>query len=1013
MGLHYLSKWGKKVDKQYKTKDEALNDSNLHINDVITLNGKNTTKGRLLLANKLPEKFQTEDILHNPDFSLKKKWLYKTLEAIAHHDQKEYPETVNYLKDIGNKYAFEHGLTFSLKDLHPLPEQRDAVLKPFHAEAANINKNTSLSPEQKEAKIVETYTRATEEMDKQLHPMFKKMNNNIYLSAIEVGGKGSAASVRQMLEAPMLLRDANNRIVPNPVTLSYAEGLDVSGYWTALHGARKGTLQKVEGTQEPGKLTKEIVNLNINTLVSEPDCKTTKGIHLSSKEPDVIERYTAKDVQVGTTHLPAGTHITPEIVGMLNKHGVEHVEVRSPMTCHSGNGICQKCIGHSSDGRPHEIGTNIGVIASQAIGEPAIQLALDSFHCQHAQSLVQVKIKDSELTIPMESLWDMFGVPIHIENNMEVKNLQEQEVFIWDEQWVTLNNISRHKPDSPMISVSNKELMVISQDTHPIATWGNKVKCIGCDYHRLKEPSPASKSKKPYCPKCGKYQDRIEQKMSDQLIYKEIKEIEINREYIKHSIKIPENSSNLELNPIIVGFFLAEGCIIYSGDTPNRITLSQNDGEIKDYIYNLLPVEWNAKKTAKTLIINNTKLATYFASLFPRYARNKALPPVFLSYSNEWLADFLSGLIMGDGTVKHFVDGPSQFNIDTTSFSLVQQVAFICYKLGIRCNIVTTPQRKLTRHQGYKISLRMTEHAKSLLANCLKTKNLSQSISPERQIDLEGFRLLSNKKEVLYTHEYVYDVCTSTGSFYASGIKVHNSGGVAASRGGASVDRIKRLGQLLNIPKELPGAAILAEKAGKVTSIEKDPATNGHYIHIGDHKHYAQASKELAVKVGDEVGKGDILTHGPINPHHLLPLKGIEAVRKYVADELADVVSKEGVRKRNIEVITKNLTGLAQVRDAGNSHWLVGDTVPAVELEKHNKQVQNPDNKVIYKHIVKGATGAAPFKSEDFLDQINFNRIQQHLLTAAHTLGGTRLHGLSPIPNIAQSTISSNNKPNY
>jgi DNA-directed RNA polymerase subunit beta' len=618
MGLHYLTKWGNKVDKSYTSIDAARNDPSLHINDVIKVNGRETTKGRLLLTQKLPEKFKTDDLLYNSDFRLKKKWLYKTLEAIAHHDQKGYPEVVDHLKDIGNKYAYEHGLTFSLKDLHPLVEKRDAILKPYHAEAEAVYKS-NMTPEQKEAKVVDLYTRATEQLDKDLHKVYSGMGNNIYNSAIDVGGKGSAASFRQMNIAPMLLRDANNRIVPTPVTKSYAEGLDIAQYWTALHGARKGTLQKVEGTQEPGKLTKEIVNLNINTLVAEHDCKTTKGVHLSPKEPDVVERFTAKPLQLGDRLLPAGTHITPDIAGLAAKHGHEKIEVRSPMTCHAENGICQKCIGHSAEGSMHEIGTNIGVIASQAVGEPAIQLALDSFH----------------------------------------------------------------------------------------------------------------------------------------------------------------------------------------------------------------------------------------------------------------------------------------------------------------------------------------------------------------------------------------------------------SGGVAASRGGASVDRIKRLGQLLNIPKELPGSAVLAEHAGKITHIEKDPSTNGHYIHIGEHKHYAQSSKELAVKVGDEVHKGDILTHGPINPHQLLPLKGVEAVRNYLADELTNVVSKEGVRRRNIEVITKNLTGLAQVRDAGNSHWLVGDVIPVTELEKHNKQVQHPDNKIVYKHIIKGAINASPFKSDDLLDKLNFARLQEAIVGAAGTLGGTRLHGLNPIPNIAQSVLTSNKKPNY
>jgi DNA-directed RNA polymerase subunit beta' len=469
-------------------------------------------------------------------------------------------------------------------------------------------------------KLVQLWSDATDHMDKLMHEDFKKNGNAIYTSAIEVGGKGSKASVRQMLEAPMQLRDATNKIVLEPVTRSYSEGLDVAQYWTTLHGARKGTIQKVEGTQEPGRLTKEIVNLNLSTLVTQHDCGTKHGIKLPVEEIDVIERFTSKPIHINGKIIPENTLVTPELIGQMKKHDIKDIEVRSVHKCMSDNGVCSKCVGHNSDGRLHEIGTNVGIIASQALGEPSMQMALDSFH----------------------------------------------------------------------------------------------------------------------------------------------------------------------------------------------------------------------------------------------------------------------------------------------------------------------------------------------------------------------------------------------------------TGGTAMSRGGASASKIDRLDQLLNLPKELAGHAILVHHDGPIQKIEKDPVTNGHNVYVNNEKHFVPQDRYLKVKEGDTLKKGDPLTYGPINPHQLLPLKGIEAVRNYITEEMYNGMYKdERVRRRNVEIVTKNLTNLAQIKEAGNSHYLSGDTAPITEIEKHNRQAKKEEDKIIYKPTIKGAQQAVGFISEDLMDKLNFQRLQGHILQAANTQGNWRLHGLSPIPAIASSTISSKNIPNY
>lgn len=1010
MGLHFLSKWGPKKDKNYKSEAELLADKSIHINDVVKLNGKETTKGRMMLIEKFPDKFKTDDLKYNPEFKMKKKWLYGFLEQMARHDPKQYPEIVNHLKDIGNKTATTEGLTFSLKDLQTNPEKRDAILKPYHLEAAKITAQ-NLPLLEKEDKLVQLWSDATDHMDKLMHEDFKKNGNAIYTSAIEVGGKGSKASVRQMLEAPMQLRDATNKIVLEPVTRSYSEGLDVAQYWTTLHGARKGTIQKVEGTQEPGRLTKEIVNLNLSTLVTQHDCGTKHGIKLPVEEVDVIERFTSKPIHINGKIIPENTLVTPELIGQMKKHDIKDIEVRSVHKCMSDNGVCSKCVGHNSDGRLHEIGTNVGIIASQALGEPSMQMALDSFHCLHKDSIAFVQYSNQEqiLYSSLEDIWNDEQSPMIKQDNQEIKLINNLRV--WDGKWVKVKQILRHKPDSKMISVSNQNLMLIAQDTHPIATWQNLINCIKCGYHRLKLRTD---SKKVMCPKCKLFQEKQSCKMSSNMKFMEIKDIENDRHYIHHSIPLNDfNSTPPQIDPYLAGFFVAEGCVIYVNDVPNRVVFSQNDGIIKDYVKSLIPENWRPKVNYKGIVCNDTKLAKFFSSIFPRYARNKALPNDFMNYPNEWLSSYLCGLIDGDGTIKHFSDGPSQINIDTTSFKLVQQVSFICHKLGIVSNIVTTPIRDLTRYQGFKINLRMTELAKKILNRSIKVNKLPPHSSPNQSIEREGYRLITNIKEVMYD-DYVYDLTTESGTLYISGIKQHNTGGTAMSRGGASASKIDRLDQLLNLPKELAGHAILVHHDGPIQKIEKDPVTNGHNVYVNNEKHFVPQDRYLKVKEGDTLKKGDPITYGPINPHQLLPLKGIEAVRNYITEEMYNGMYKdERVRRRNVEIVTKNLTNLAQIKEAGNSHYLSGDTAPITEIEKHNRRAKKEEDKIIYKPTIKGAQQAVSFVNEDMLSNLNFQRLQGHLLQAANTRGGWKLHGLNPIPAIATSSISNKSMPNY
>jgi len=395
LGLHLLSKWGNKTDKSFNTYKEALLAKEKGVikpTDVIKVGGHPTTLGRLIIAEKLPDEVKNSEeftkLIKDPKFLIMKKsddehpermGLGNFLDGLARTHPHAFSAVVDHLKNIGNQYAYEAGFSIGLKDLDVNKEMRDKIIHKADAEVAKI-KALKLSKDDREEKVIDVYRDAEKQLNKVFKPYFEKTDNKIF-TLVNSGAKGKWAQFRQMTIAPMLMQDGTGKTLSTPVKKSYAEGLDVGDYWTALHGARKGTLQRVEGTSEPGSLTKEIVNVVIPNLIVSSDCGTTQGISMDIHENDTHDRFLAASVKSnGKTLAESGALITPSLTSLFKKNKIDKVIVRSPLKCAHGKGLCGKCYGLDENGNLPEMGTNIGVIAGQALGEPATQLAMDSFH---------------------------------------------------------------------------------------------------------------------------------------------------------------------------------------------------------------------------------------------------------------------------------------------------------------------------------------------------------------------------------------------------------------------------------------------------------------------------------------------------------------------------------------------------------------------------------------------------------------------------------------------------------
>lgn len=399
LGLYKLTEVGK--DKGLKFSDaataaKAVRDGKLGYTDLISLDSvkgiaehltkmgaaAKTTVGRLLVYHSLPEALRDPKMLHDPGYKFSKEQMGSFLTRIAKEKPLEFAGVADSLKNLGNEYAT--GMSFGLHDLVSDKDVRDPIMRKAQAEELKV-RHKDLPDDQRDKEIVKIYMGASKELDAAAKAKYEKSDNRMY-DWVRSGARGKWSQFKQMTLSPVLVSDSHSQPVPSPITKSYSEGLDIGSYWNSMHGARMGTYARVRGTEEPGTMSKDMMSVAIDQLVTGNDCGTKSGIVLDVDDRDVLDRYTVHDIQLETSKgqhkgvVPAGTLITSDVVSRLKNNKITSVAVRSPLKCRHGKGICAKCFGLSEKGDLHTPGTNVGVMAVHALGEPATQLSMNAFH---------------------------------------------------------------------------------------------------------------------------------------------------------------------------------------------------------------------------------------------------------------------------------------------------------------------------------------------------------------------------------------------------------------------------------------------------------------------------------------------------------------------------------------------------------------------------------------------------------------------------------------------------------
>ncbi len=418
LGLYYMSKGRKGMKGEgltFYSPEEvkiAYNEKKVTLNSIVKVRVDDldedgnpinhileTTVGRVLINEVVPKEYGylNEVLTKKSVRGIISDILNKTNTAV----------TANFLDDIkhmGFTMAYRGGLSFNLNDVI-VPKEKGEMIQEGYDQVDEVMNNYNMgfiTNNERYNQIIDIWTHTNAKLTQLVMDKLIKDNdgfNPVYMM-LDSGARGSKEQIRQLcgmrglMAKPQKSAGSGQQIIENPILANFKEGLSVLEYFISTHGARKGLADTALKTADAGYLTRRLVDVCQDVVISEHDCGTLRGIVATAikKNEEVVEtlyerilgRTTVHDVyhpQTGELIIASGEEITEAIAQKIEESPIEEVEIRSVLTCESKRGVCAKCYGRSlSNLKMVQKGESVGVIAAQSIGEPGTQLTLRTFH---------------------------------------------------------------------------------------------------------------------------------------------------------------------------------------------------------------------------------------------------------------------------------------------------------------------------------------------------------------------------------------------------------------------------------------------------------------------------------------------------------------------------------------------------------------------------------------------------------------------------------------------------------
>jgi DNA-directed RNA polymerase subunit beta' len=409
-----------------------------------------STPGRMLLSEILPRNPAVGFDLVNT--LLTKKEISNVIDQVYRHcGQKETVIFCDRLMTLGFQQACKAGISFGKDDLivpeakrHLVAEAQDQV-KQYEQQY----QDGLITQGEKYNKVVDVWSRCTDKVAEEMLKMIRSAPpgepiNSVWMMS-DSGARGSAAQIKQLAGMRGLMAKPSGEIIETPIISNFKEGLTVLEYFNSTHGARKGLADTALKTANSGYLTRRLVDVAQDAIITEEDCGTTRGLMtravvdggevIAPLADRILGRTAAVDILnplTGEVVLPAAALIDEDAVDEIERAGIDVVPIRSVLTCESHIGVCGKCYGRDlARGTVVNIGEAVGVIAAQSIGEPGTQLTMRTFHIGGAaqrgaeQSSIEAAF-DATLEVKNRNVvMNSAGVPVVMGRNLEIVLLDE------------------------------------------------------------------------------------------------------------------------------------------------------------------------------------------------------------------------------------------------------------------------------------------------------------------------------------------------------------------------------------------------------------------------------------------------------------------------------------------------------------------------------------------------------------------------------------------------------------
>ena len=412
-----------------------------------------TTVGRIVLYDIVPPEIPFSEV----NQTMTKKQLSSLLDsAFRKAGNKATVIFADRLKDMGFEYATKAGISIGIQDM-VIPEEKEELINTAQADIQEINEQYNkglITDGERHNKVVDTWVTVTDKVTREMKrslgggeekgdsiAQMEGSGRGDSIAQMEgSGARGSIQQIRQLAGMRGLMVKPSGEIIETPITANFREGLSVLQYFNSTHGARKGLADTALKTANSGYLTRRLVDVAQDCIISEHDCGTIDGIEMGSlvEGGEIIEglgervlgRVALDDIRDPFSNevlVPANEEIDEERVQWIENAGVGKLSIRSALTCQSRRGVCIKCYGRDlARGRMVNIGEAVGIIAAQSIGEPGTQLTMRTFHIGGTastgaeQTTLPTRDGGTLRYIDLKTVIDREGDPIVMNRNGEV-----------------------------------------------------------------------------------------------------------------------------------------------------------------------------------------------------------------------------------------------------------------------------------------------------------------------------------------------------------------------------------------------------------------------------------------------------------------------------------------------------------------------------------------------------------------------------------------------------------------